>query len=55
MLVKLIFPAGRTSGEGLLLLDGLPALANLLRHVLYFHDRVRLDDPQEVLFEEGVV
>ena len=38
-----------------LLLDGLPALPDLLRDVLDFNDRVRLDDPQQVLLQQRVV
>ena len=37
------------------MLDGLPALADLLGDVLDLDDRVRLDDAPEVLLEERVV
>ncbi|PPQ96435.1 hypothetical protein CVT26_005068 [Gymnopilus dilepis] len=36
-------------------LNSLPFLANRLSDILDLDDRVRLDDPQEVLFQEGVV
>ena len=36
-------------------LDRLPALADLLRDILYLNDRVRLDDPEEVLLQQCVI
>ena len=41
--------------EDVLELDGLPVLSDLLRNVLDLNDRVRLDDAEQVLFEERVV
>ena len=38
-------------GGGVLKLDSLPVLTNLLRDVLNLDDRVRLYDPQEVLLQ----
>ena len=38
-----------------LLLYSLTSLFHLFSDVLDFHYGVRLDDPEEVLFEEGVV
>ena len=45
----------RTIISDSLRLDGLSALPDLLCHVVNLHDRVGLDYPKQVLFEECVI
>lgn len=37
------------------MVDGLSTLSNLLHDIPYLNAQIGLNDPQEILFEEGVI